>query len=674
MTIRPAAPLLSLGLLLPLVASGAPLPFQEPPVFKVGVELVRLDVIVLDHDGHPVTGLSAGDFTVEEGGRPQRIESFEPIVLRGTSPETPAGPPPLTVSRIRAPQEGRCLFFLFDDIHITPPTAEPVRAALRQFVANDLRGGDWVTLMTADKSVWWTARNPWEYEQLPPVIARLTSQGRGNTYGDWLAVRGAELGQPGVTGGQQLVGGGAAKTTGPPDRPQGVATAGVASGGGGLASAEVEALIQRNTGITLGALRAALESLAPLRGHKSLVLISDGFLILPGMPACDEAIDLARRAHVAIYFLDARGLDSGVSAEARSASTVLPGTALSLPVGDVEGMAEVTGGRTLVSNDPEIGLRRVAEESEAYYLVGYAPDRPGPGERKVRVGVRRAGLTVRARTRYFVPGAKAPGAPAPTGEGAEERAPTPEVLAMRALADTTDLPLRVATLFFEPNKKEEVATMLAAEVVPPSGTTGKRLFKLTSEARFRDGATTVFDHFEGSPEVTAGVPVVLARQWHLPPGVWQVRLLVADTTTGHIGTTLHTFEVPDPKSFRISTPILTTELEDPNGKRQPKVGLRRTFRSGSVLYCQYNVYEAAAGGKHDWAPHVFGSWTLRRGDEVLREAPPTLIQPAGDGRLTRTLGLSLQGTPVGEYSLTLAVRDERTGATLSRTEPFTVAP
>ena len=58
----------------------------------------------------------------------------------------------------------------------------------------------------------------------------------------------------------------------------------------------------------------------------------------------------------------------------------------------------------------------------------------------------------------------------------------------------------------------------------------------------------------------------------------------------------------------------------------------------------------------------------------MREAPPTLIQPGGDGRLTRTLGISLQGAPPGEYALTLAVKDEKTGETLTRTEPFTVAP
>jgi len=245
---------------------------------------------------------------------------------------------------------------------------------------------------------------------------------------------------------------------------------------------------------------------------------------------------------------------------------------------------------------------------------------------------------------------------------------------MRSLADTTDLAVRTATLYFEHNRKGEVATMLATEVLPLQGKKGERLFKLVSEARARDGGPPVRDQFEGSTEVVPGVPVILARQWHLTPGVWQARLLVEDTTTGRIGTVLHTFEVPDPKVFRMSTPILTAELEDPDGKKKPKVALGRTFRTGTILYCQYNVYGASVDGKHDWVPHALGAWTLRRGDELVREVPPTLIQPGGDGRLTRTLGISLQGALPGEYSVTLTVKDEKTGETLTRTEPFTVAP
>ncbi len=629
-------------------------------MFGTAVELVRLDVLVLDHDGQPVMGLTAADFEIEEGGRIRAITSFEPVVVRAGRTQAGNEPPRLSAAHLRAPSEGRCILIFVDDIHLSPATAERVREALRSFVQTDVREGDWVTVFAPWQQLWWTARNHWEYRQLGQVVARVNGHGSGDSYADWARVRSLEYGQMGIGGeSAALTGAGSASSGGPGQ------FAVVGDPNAPVKQEQAIAQVQRRTGVTLGGLQQALDSLVKLRGHKSLVMISEGFLLLPKMAGYQEAIDTARRANVAIHFVDPRGVQGDQS-----------GTALALTLSDTDGIAHVTGGTVFSGNDSERGLRRVASESDAYYLLGYEPDRAGTGERKVEVRVKREGLTVRARTRYYVAKAEGPAADKPEKSKQKEKISvetSPALAAMRSLADTIDLPLRVATLFFEGNGKGEVATMLASEVVPPPGRPGERLFKLVSEARPRGGGSPVRDQFEGSPNVTPGVPVILARQWHLTPGVWQVRLLVEDTVTKRIGTALHTFEVPDPKAFRISTPILTAEIEDPNGKRKPKVALGRTFRSGGIVFCQYNVY-GAAPGKSDWVPHVFGSWQLRRGEELVREGAPTLIQPAGDGRLTRTLGISLQGAAPGEYALTLAVRDEKSGQTLARSEPFTVAP
>jgi VWFA-related protein len=629
---------------------------QQPPaptpVFGAAVELVRLDVVVLDSDGKPVTGLGKDDFVVEEQGKPQALESFEPVVIRTGRPATPDEPPRLTVARLRAPSEGRCVLLFVDDIHVSPPSMVAVRRAIRQFLETDVREGDWVTLFAPEQELWWTARSAWEYRQLGGVVDRLVGQSSGDSYGDWAVVRALEYGQMGIGGESAAVSTGAgARPSGGPGR-----FAVVGDPNAPVMQEGAIAGIRRRTERSLGGLKVALESLVRLRGQKSLVLMSEGFVLLPKMPGYQESMDVARRANVAIHFLDPRGVQSDQG-----------GTALYATLSDVTGVAEATGGTIFSGNDAERGLRRVAERSDAYYLLGYQPDKPGPGERKVRVRVKREGLEVRARSIYYVP------EPAKPKKGAPEP-PTPAFAAMRSLADTTDLPLRVTMLYFEPNKKGEVATMLAAEVVPAPGKAGERLFKLVSEARARDGGAPVRDQFEGTPRVRPGEPIVLSRQWSLPSGVWQLRLVAEDRTTGRVGTVVHTFEVPDAKAFRISTPILTADIDDPDGKRKPRVALSRTFRGGSTVYCQYSVYNAAAGGKHDWAPHAFGSWTLRRGDDVERAGPPTLIQPAPDGRLTRTLGLSLQGAAPGEYSLELRVRDERTGEEAVRRESFTVAP
>ena len=39
------------------------------------------------------------------------------------------------------------------------------------------------------------------------------------------------------------------------------------------------------------------------------MLVSEGFLLLPRMPGYEEAIDVARRANVAIHFVDPRGVE-----------------------------------------------------------------------------------------------------------------------------------------------------------------------------------------------------------------------------------------------------------------------------------------------------------------------------------------------------------------------------
>jgi hypothetical protein len=285
------------------------------------------------------------------------------------------------------------------------------------------------------------------------------------------------------------------------------------------------------------------------------------------------------------------------------------------------------------------------------------------GERKVKVRVKREGLNVRARSRYFV---EAP--------EKDEAGRTPaEAVAMRSLADTTELPLRVATLFFGDNGRGEVTTMYAAEVDDAVTAPVKRRFVTVVEARPRDGGKPVRDEYEQEVPIVPGVPTVLSRQWQMPPGVWQLRLLARDTATGRIGTAIHTFEVPAAGGFRLSTPIVTATLEKAEGRDRPRLSLGRTFRAGQVLYCQYQALGAAADPAEK-APRVTAGWELRRGDQIVRASEPTRIKPAPDGRLSRLLGVSLEGLEPGDYELVLGARDEVAGAVARSIEPFRVEP
>jgi VWFA-related protein len=686
--IPPLAALVVLSL--PLFSS--PQTPAQPPVFGAAVELVRLDVIVLDHDGKPVPGLIRDDFVVEESGRPQAIESFEPVVV-ARRPAPPVGEPPrVTAARVRSPAEGRAFYVFFDDAHVTAPSSEPVRVALRKFIRTELREGDWITVMAPQLDVWWTARDPWEYRQLESVVGRLQGQyvrdpgGRLGTSGlsdfqamclveglptEMCSVRPLPATAGGGGGGGGGAGGGGAGGVG--------GSSGSSAGGGGdrvmgvgLSNAEflaeeVYARARPRIEITFGGLRQALDSLVPLRGHKSLLLISEGFLLIPDMPGYTEMIDTARRANVALHFFDPRGLESGWAEEGPPGLGW--GTERLLNSAGGDDLAGATGGRTIVSNDPGEGLRRIAAESEAYYLLGYQPVEPKAGERKVKVRVKREGLSVRARSRYFVE-SPAKAEAQPPKKDAAGRTPA-EAAAMRSLADTTELPLRVATLFFGDAGKGEVTTMFAAEVDDAVTAPIKRRFATVVEARPRDGGKAVRDEYEQEVTVSPGAPTVLSRQWQMPPGVWQLRLLARDTTTGRIGTAIHTFEVPPAGVFRLSTPIVTGTLEKVDGRDRLRLSLDRAFHPGQVLYCQYQAHGGAVDPAGN-APRVTAGGELRRGAQLVCASPPSPIKPAPDGRVSRLVGVSLEALDAGEYELRLSARDEVTGAIASSIEPFRV--
>src|SRR5258708_7357905 len=64
-------------------------------VLKRTVRRVVVDVVVRDSSGKPVRGLSAGDFSVSEDSRPQRILSFDAHDFDSPSISLPTNAPPL---------------------------------------------------------------------------------------------------------------------------------------------------------------------------------------------------------------------------------------------------------------------------------------------------------------------------------------------------------------------------------------------------------------------------------------------------------------------------------------------------------------------------------------------------------------------------------------------------
>ena len=49
----------------------------------------------------------------------------------------------------------------------------------------------------------------------------------------------------------------------------------------------------------------------------------------------------------------------------------------------------------------------------------------------------------------------------------------------------------------------------------------------------------------------------IRREFELPPGGYQAKIVVKDMRSDQVATVVHRFDVPDPGGFRVSTPVLT---------------------------------------------------------------------------------------------------------------------
>jgi hypothetical protein len=151
--------------------------------------------------------------------------------------------------------------------------------------------------------------------------------------------------------------------------------------------------------------------------------------------------------------------------------------------------------------------------------------------------------------------------------------------------------------------------------------------------------------------------------------------VVRDRASGRLGSVTHEFVVPALEGFRVSSPILTDQIQaDPAGQAVPKPVLvaRRAFASGTTLFCQFTVYNAALQASTR-QPQVTGTWLLRRADGTLvRQSEARPLTPSPDGALTRMYGITLAGLAPGAYELVLLVRDELLLTSVEMREPFTV--
>jgi VWFA-related protein len=572
------------------------------------------------------------------------------------------------------------------------------------FLQTGVAEGDLVTLVASAGGAWWTARMPEGRDSLIAILKRLDGRYipdpspdritefeamRIEEYQDeqmaWQVQRRFE--NYGAAGQQKDA--------------RGVRPADAISGNPGMIpeavrmrAREVHLLASSRNRITLEVMRRVIESMSDIKGRKAMVLVSQGFVYDVQLKQMKDVTLASRRHNVPIYFIDTRGLQglpdaftAAFSARIEAQDVVAVLADLSREAEGTEALALDTGGFVVKnSNDLSGGMTRVSNESRAYYLLGYNPtDLRRDGKfRKIEVKVRppkSKNLNVRARRGYYAP------LEGEAGQGPKRNADPLIGHALDSPFEIPDVPLRVSSFVFDEVSLDQMSVQLAVEIDVKGLAFKQEADRSTDalafliEAQHREsGEYYRYDQkIEMSllPETRRklerdGYPV--AREFTLPPGAYQAKIVVRDLNSDKVGSVVHEFEVPKVGALRVSTPVLSNTLEQgEDGSRRPVLQVQRAFATDSTLYCQYSVYGAAKAETGSLMPRVTAGYEIRRTDGVVfKRSAPTPINPTSVGALLRLNGIALRGAVPGEYDLVLTVKDELSGNTVEVREPFEI--
>jgi VWFA-related protein len=584
---------------------------QMPLTFRVEVNYVEVDAVVVDKRGEFVPDLQQADFQVLEDGKPQAIKSFGLVQIPLERPEAPlfVKQPiePDVQSNVR-PFDGRVYLIVLDGLHTSAQHTSWVRSAAKSFIETSMGANDIAAVVTT------RGQANQDFTSNKRLLLDAVDKFMGG------ALQSATLNKIEQYNFQRQRPGG---VTGPVADPE-------------------DALRAYNASSTLDSIRQLADFMSGVRGRrKAMILFSEGIdydiTDIFNNPNATQviqdsraAIAAATRANVNVYAIDPRGLPPPAGMDAATPGPPI-GVDPSLRLGP-DGMqdelrrqhdslrviSEETGGfASINSNDFAAAFDRIQHDNSSYYVLGYYPtDGRRDGRfRKIEVRVTRPGVEVRYRKGYAAPGGKpAANRPVDVAEGA---API--------LRDLLSSPLPIPGL------------RLAAAAAPFKGTGKTAMIRLVVQVDGRDltfakkdgklesaldlavvaidgqsGRSKGGTHFsltmpvqEAGRQQIVATGVRITSRLDLPPGTYQLRIGAADTASQRVGSVHYDLTVPDftDAPLTMSGVVLTSALasqvrtafanpDDLIRKALPgPPTVSREFRAGEELALVAEVYD-----------------------------------------------------------------------------------
>ncbi len=355
------------------VTAIAQAPNAEQPVFRTGIQLVQVDVVV-QHDGQPVLGLTKDDFRIKDNGKPQPISVFS---IREADPAGPVlrpVPPGWVTNWPVAPgvDPVSATVILIDGQNTAFADQAFARSAALKYLDEHARRRDMIAIYSLGTTLKVAQPFTTDRDALHAALDKWTAE---------------------VSLNQGL------------DDP----ITGIFSGlAGNAVNAAIANANQRRAAITSYAFAEVARQLEGLPGRKKLVWITaalpltftqDTSQLTPTMgnyinlsPQLYEAARILNDANVAIYPVDPRGAivsrtDPGITTMIR--------------------LAEKTGGKAFYgNNDVSTGIAEAVSDTDVTYTLGFYPadDQLDGSFHSISVEVARGGAEVRYRQGYTAGG------------------------------------------------------------------------------------------------------------------------------------------------------------------------------------------------------------------------------------------------------------------------------
>jgi VWFA-related protein len=609
----------------------APAPQPSTPVFRAGVETLRLDVTVVNGQSEPVRDLIASDFTVRLDGRPRRVLNAQWVPSAGDGRSAAAAPslPDGYVSNEQS-AGGRLIVLVIDQPNIRFGEMRPMRDAVEAFI-DRLSSADRVALVGFGNGARSTSFIS-DHEQLKKALALLPGQQPvvSGTHSMGLAAALAIERGDQITLGQIVM-----RDCQGSRRAIEVCRIEIQNEAGQIAE---EAHQSADT--TFRSLRDVLTSLKAVDAPKTLMLVSQGFLADTERDDVSRITELGALASAARTSIYAFLLEDNVNDVTRARAPLTP--AMSAEErrerrNGLETLASASRGALFdVTGTGASVFERVSRELSGYYLLGVEPDardqdgKPHP----IRVDVGRSGLTIRAH-RAMLAG--------DVGQAATPRTPREVVTAaLSSPLPASGLPLRAIAFSFRGLDAGKVRLLVHAEI--GSGYTApQRLavgyYVVDKSGRSLDGQVS---EVRLAPAVSGlPSPVTFSGGASVEPGDYTVKIAVADgDRTGSLDLPVHA-SLLDLGGVKL-TELIAGGPVPPVNLLRPTVGVLVSFGTVHGYLEAYGPGAATLGVRFEIAAE-------ERGPAIL--SADVQGQIVGDERVIFSQTLLVQALPPGPYRL-----------------------